>query len=71
MAPAEARGEARGERCASQPGKKGNSARVYDALIRGGKVLDGSGRAGFQADVAIERDRIAAIGQLGDTPARR
>lgn len=44
---------------------------MYDLLIRGGEVIDGSGRAGFQADVAIERDRIAAIGQLGDAPARR
>lgn len=44
---------------------------MYDLLIRGGEVIDGSGRAGFTADVAIERDRIAAIGQLGDVPARR
>lgn len=33
-----------------------------DLLIRGGEVIDGSGREPFVADVAIAGDRIAAIG---------
>lgn len=39
-------------------------ARDYDLIIRGGTVYDGQGGAPFQADVAIEDDRIAAIGDL-------
>jgi N-acyl-D-aspartate/D-glutamate deacylase len=39
-----------------------------DIVIRGGHVLDGSGSPGFDADVAIDGDRIAAVGShLGDT----
>ncbi|NWG91528.1 MAG: D-aminoacylase [Parvularculaceae bacterium] len=36
----------------------------YDVLIKGGTVYDGAGAPGFPADVAIEGDRIAAIGDL-------
>ena len=43
----------------------------YDVLIRGGRVVDGSGNPWFRADVAIEGDRIVAVGQLGDVPAGR
>ena len=35
---------------------------AWDILIRGGTVIDGSGRPGERADVAIEDGRIAAIG---------
>src|ERR1043166_537988 len=34
----------------------------WDLLIRGGTVIDGSGRAGEAADLAIAGGRIAAIG---------
>jgi len=43
---------------------------VLDLLIRGGRVIDGSGEPAFAADVAIDGDRIAAVGQV-DEPARR
>jgi len=43
---------------------------MYDTLIGGVQVLDGSGAAGFQADVALAAGRIAAIGPLGAAPAR-
>ena len=33
-------------------------------LIRGGRIIDGSGAAGFTADLAIEGDRIVALGAL-------
>jgi N-acyl-D-aspartate/D-glutamate deacylase len=36
---------------------------VYDILIRGGILFDGSGHAGVEGDVAITRGRIVAIGQ--------
>ena len=41
-------------------------ASKYDVVIRGGTVYDGSGTAPFVADVAIQADTIAAIGDLSD-----
>lgn len=43
----------------------------YDLLIRNGRIVDGSGRAGYVADLAIKGDRIAAIGQLSKATATR
>ncbi len=37
---------------------------AYDVIIKSGRIYDGSGGASFVADVAIEDDRIAAIGPL-------
>ena len=44
---------------------------MFDILLRGGTVIDGTGRAAFSADVAIEKDRIAAVGHLPDAAARQ
>src|SRR5438552_132400 len=43
---------------------------MFDTLISGGKVVDGSGLPRFQADVATRGDRIAAIGQLSHVDAK-
>ena len=43
---------------------------MYDLLIRGGTVIDGTGRAGFSADVAIADGKIAEIGRV-TAPARQ
>ncbi|MGB2864220.1 MAG: D-aminoacylase [Sedimentisphaerales bacterium] len=37
---------------------------AYDVVIRSGRIYDGSGGSSYVADVAIEDDLIAAIGQL-------
>ena len=37
---------------------------MFDLLIRGGTVLDGTGSEPIQADIGIIGDRIAAIGNL-------
>ncbi|MDQ8031729.1 MAG: D-aminoacylase [Bordetella sp.] len=37
---------------------------MYDTLIRGARVLDGTGAPAVRADVALARGRIAAIGGL-------
>ncbi|MBI3981932.1 MAG: amidohydrolase family protein [Gemmatimonadetes bacterium] len=43
----------------------------YDLIIRGGRVLDGSGNPFFHADVGIRGDTIVAVGQLGQATADR
>jgi N-acyl-D-amino-acid deacylase len=43
----------------------------YDILIKNGRVIDGTGRAGFIADVGIKNDRIVRIGKLPNARARR
>ena len=37
---------------------------MYDLLIKDGTVVDGSGSAGYRADVAVQDGKIAAIGRL-------
>jgi dihydroorotase/N-acyl-D-amino-acid deacylase len=43
----------------------------YDILIRNGRIVDGSGRPAFNADVAIKNDRVARIGNLRGATAQR
>jgi N-acyl-D-amino-acid deacylase len=43
---------------------------MHDLILRNCRVVDGMGHPWFRADVAIERDRIVAIGDLA-TSARR
>src|SRR5256714_5744893 len=43
----------------------------YDIIIRNGRVIDGTGRASYNADVAIKGERIARIGNLRGAHARR
>ncbi len=42
----------------------------FDLVIRGGRVVDGSGNPWFQGDVAIRGDRIAAIGSVAGAGRR-
>jgi N-acyl-D-amino-acid deacylase len=44
---------------------------VYDVVIRGGRVLDGTGNPYVYADVGIRGDRIVAVGSLSGATARR
>ena len=37
---------------------------MFDLILRGGRVLDGTGNVDVRADVAVEGGKIAAIGQL-------
>lgn len=43
---------------------------MYDTIIRGGLVYDGTGAAPIEADVAIRGDRIAAVGRIPERAAR-
>jgi N-acyl-D-amino-acid deacylase len=42
----------------------------YDVVIRNGSIYDGSGGAPWQGDLAIQGDRIAAVGNLGRASGR-
>ncbi len=44
---------------------------MFDWLLTGGTIFDGSGRPGFRADVGLIGDRIGAVGQLGGAQAGR
>jgi N-acyl-D-aspartate/D-glutamate deacylase len=43
----------------------------YDVIIRGGRVLDGTGNPWRLADIAVSGDRIAAVGDLARATAAR
>ena len=47
------------------------NAPAYDIIIRNGTVIDGTGDARYKADVGIKGDRIASIGNLQTSEAKR
>src|SRR2546429_4987720 len=53
------------------PTKAQAALAAYDVIIRNGRVIDGSGRPGLLADVAIKNDRIVRVGNLRGAKARR
>ena len=44
---------------------------AFDVILRGGRIVDGTGNPWFVGDVGIRGDRIAAVGQLTAAKARR
>src|ERR1700694_2959324 len=44
---------------------------TYDVIIRNGKIIDGSGNPWYSGDIAIQGDRIVAIGRLENAQAKR
>ena len=44
---------------------------AFDVILRGGRIVDGTGNPWFVGDVGIRGDRIAAVGQLTTAKARR
>ncbi len=43
----------------------------YDLLIKGGRIIDGSGSPWYEGDVAVKNGKIAAVGRLVNPTARR
>jgi N-acyl-D-aspartate/D-glutamate deacylase/sugar lactone lactonase YvrE len=41
-----------------------SAAERFDLIIRNGRIMDGSGKPAFAADVGVKNDRIAAIGKI-------
>src|SRR6266436_10027381 len=48
-----------------------SKASDYDLIITNGRIVDGSGRPAFRADLAIKGDRIVRIDNLRGVAARR
>src|SRR5262245_58748577 len=46
-------------------------ALMFDLVLTGGRVVDGTGSPWFHADVGVRGDRIAAVGALGQAEAQR
>jgi N-acyl-D-amino-acid deacylase len=46
------------------------SAEQYDLIIRGGRIVDGTGNPWFHADVGVRGDRIAEIGRIPSRAAQ-
>jgi N-acyl-D-amino-acid deacylase len=40
---------------------------TYDLILRGGRIIDGTGNPWYRGDLAIRDGKIAAIGRLGDS----
>ncbi len=47
------------------------SSPEYDLMIRGGRIIDGTGNPWFSGDVAIQEGRIVDVGAIGDASADR
>jgi N-acyl-D-aspartate/D-glutamate deacylase len=57
-------------RLSSQPGAPVATA-AFDLLIRGGRIVDGTGNPGIIGDVAVKNGRLAAVGRVPDGTATR
>ncbi|MBI4520036.1 MAG: D-aminoacylase [Gemmatimonadetes bacterium] len=49
------------------PGQAG----TFDVIIRGGRIIDGTGNPWFRGDIGITGDRITGVGQLAEATAAR
>ncbi len=46
-----------------------STADRYDIIIKGGKIVDGTGRAAYVGDIAIINERIVAVGKVSGDAA--
>jgi len=55
--------------CSSPDTSEAPGEAAYDIVIRGGRVIDGTGAPWFYADVGVRDGRIATVGDLGEAAA--
>ncbi len=53
------------------PGFSSAAEQTYDVVIRGGKIVDGTGNPWYYGDVALRGDRIVAVGRVPAGSAKR
>ncbi|HKO98053.1 MAG TPA: D-aminoacylase [Pyrinomonadaceae bacterium] len=53
------------------PNSAGQAKPQFDLIIKNGTIIDGSGRPGYRADLAIKTDRIVRIGSMKSAQATR
>src|SRR5690242_3435899 len=51
-------------------GETGQGKRAYDLVLKNGWIVDGGGNPRYQGDIAVQGDRIAAVGFLNGATAR-
>ena len=56
--------------CTTMSGEAPEAGDAYDLVIRGGTIYDGSGGAPYIGDVAVEGDRIVAVGTVSGAADR-
>jgi dihydroorotase/N-acyl-D-amino-acid deacylase len=57
--------------CIMMSEKTPHQSAQFDVLIKNGRIIDGSGWPGYNADIAIKGQRIARIGNLANATAAR
>ncbi len=55
---------------ANQQNDRSGETHTYDILIKGGMIIDGTGKARYPADIAIRGDRIILISKEAVDPAK-
>jgi dihydroorotase/N-acyl-D-amino-acid deacylase len=56
--------------CAPGDAGRGTGAPAHDLLLRGGWIVDGTGNPRYRGDVAVDGDRIVAVGWIPEARAR-
>ena len=56
---------------ATSTGAASTATNDYDVIIKNGSIIDGSGNPWVSGDIAIRGERIAAIGKLDNTHAKK
>ena len=44
---------------------------MSDLIIKNGEIIDGTGKPGYKADVALEKDKIVSISRIGSISSEK
>src|SRR5262249_21868662 len=59
-----------GRRARARRRDRGSARMTYDVVVKGARIVDGTGQPGYGGDVAIQGGRIAAVGDVDGDAAR-